>query len=43
MQARANKRGPGKGGITVLSHAERAWPALPDRFRSAEVWTRICH
>jgi len=28
-----NKRGAGKGGITVLSDAGRAWPALPDRER----------
>jgi hypothetical protein len=28
-----NKRGAGKGGIAVLWHAERLWPALPDRER----------
>ena len=31
----ANKRGAGKGGFAVLLHAGRAWPALPDRERSA--------
>ncbi len=30
---RANKRGAGKGGMPVLRHAGRAWPALPDRDR----------
>jgi hypothetical protein len=29
-----NKRGAGKGGVVVLWHAGRAWPALPDRERS---------
>jgi hypothetical protein len=32
---KANKRGAGKGGIAVLMHAGRAWPALPDRERWA--------
>lgn len=36
MQTRANKRGAGKGGITVLFDAERPSPALPDRERWAE-------
>jgi hypothetical protein len=31
----ANKRGAGKGGITFLWRAGRAWPALPDRERWA--------
>jgi hypothetical protein len=31
-----NKRGAGKGGIAVLWCAGRAWPALPDRERSAK-------
>jgi hypothetical protein len=31
----ANKRGAGKGGLAVLWRAGRAWPALPDRERSA--------
>jgi hypothetical protein len=31
----ANKRGAGKGGFAVLWCAGRAWPALPDRERSA--------
>jgi hypothetical protein len=34
---KANKRGAGKGGIAVLLHAAGAWPALPDRERSAHV------
>jgi hypothetical protein len=31
----ANKRGAGKGGFGVPSHAGRACPALPDRERWA--------
>ena len=34
---RSNKRGSGKGGAAVLWRAGRAWPALPDRGRSAVV------
>ena len=29
----ANQSASGKGGITVLFHAGRAWPALPERHR----------
>ncbi len=35
MRLMPNKRGAGKGGFAVLWHAQRAWPALPDRERSA--------
>ena len=35
MTTMANKRGAGKGGFAVLWRAGRAWPALPDRERSA--------
>jgi hypothetical protein len=35
MHPWSNKRGAGKGGIAVLLHAGRAWPALPDRVRWA--------
>jgi hypothetical protein len=35
MKSSANKRGAGKGGFAVLWRAGRAWPALPDRERSA--------
>jgi hypothetical protein len=40
-RAKPNKRGAGKGGLAVLWHAERVWPALPDRERSAMI-TRAC-
>src|SRR6266487_3847141 len=30
-----NKRAPGKGGIPPVLHAGRAWPALPEHYRSA--------
>ena len=33
MKTGANKRAPGKGGITVLFDAGRLWPALPERGR----------
>ena len=33
--ATPNKSAPGKGGITVLFHGGRAWPALPERYRWA--------
>ena len=32
----ANKRGAGRGGFAILWRAGRAWPALPDRERSAK-------
>jgi hypothetical protein len=32
----ANKRDRGDGGIPVLLHAERAWPAAPQHDRSPE-------
>ena len=35
MSAKSNKRGAGKGGIAVLLHAGRAWPALPECKRYA--------
>src|ERR1035441_8636736 len=35
MTLSPNKRAPGKGGITSLFPAGRAWPALPDRERYA--------
>ena len=31
MKLESNKRGAGKGGMTVPVRAGRAWPALPDR------------
>jgi len=31
----ANERAAGKGGVAVLWRAGRAWPALPERERSA--------
>ena len=34
-EGRPNKRDGGGGGMTVLLHAGRPWPALPDRDRSA--------
>ena len=36
MRVAPNKTASGKGGITVLFHTERAWPALPEPERSAE-------
>jgi hypothetical protein len=33
---KANKSASGKGGITPLFHAGPAWPALPERIRSAK-------
>jgi hypothetical protein len=27
-----NQRGAGKGGVAVLWHAGRAWPALPEHY-----------
>jgi hypothetical protein len=33
MKTWANKSASGKGEITSLFHAARAWPALPERFR----------
>jgi hypothetical protein len=35
MKREPNKSATGKGGITVLFHAGRAWPALPERYRWA--------
>jgi hypothetical protein len=35
LQKTPNKRGAGKGGAVVSWRAGRAWPALPDRERSA--------
>ena len=33
MKKEPNKSAAGKGGITLLLHTERAWPALPERCR----------
>jgi hypothetical protein len=30
---RTNKRGAGEGRFAILGHAERVWPAPPDRER----------
>jgi hypothetical protein len=32
-EKKPNERGPGKGGLAVLSHGGRTWPALPYRDR----------